>query len=100
MKNRMKTLKKYSEPSSILPNNELSTSPLVKVVQSPSLHLILLTNYSLIYHTGLREFTGIVTLRNILELIISLVETLDQVYAKSGTEHSISKVEIEKRFVE
>ena len=51
-------------------------------------------------YTGLREFTGIVTLRNILELIISLVETLDQVYAKSGTEHSISKAEIEKRFVE
>jgi hypothetical protein len=34
--------------------------------------------FSLIYHTGQREFTGIVTLRNILELFVSLIEAVDQ----------------------
>jgi hypothetical protein len=57
-------------------------------------------NYSIIYHTEQREFTGIVTLRNILELLISLVETLDDEYANSSSDDNKRKGGMEKRFVE
>ena len=38
--------------------------------------------FSLIYHSTRREFTGIVTLRNILELIVAMVDTLEQIHVE------------------
>ena len=38
-------------------------------------------SFSLIWDSQKRGFTGIVTLRNILELIVSVCETIEQVYS-------------------
>jgi CBS domain containing-hemolysin-like protein len=40
-------------------------------------------SYALVYHSGRREFIGIFTLRNLLELVVSLEETLELVYAET-----------------
>ena len=59
-------------------------------------------SFSIIFHSGKREFTGIVTIRNILELIISLCETLETVTANTedNTRHIPTKELMQKRFVE
>ena len=58
--------------------------------------------FSLIYHTGQREFTGIVTLRNILELICSLMESLDQFCVENQTniQEIADSEQREKKFIE
>jgi hypothetical protein len=71
----------------VVVNQDLSLSQLIQaqVVQQQS-------PYSLIYHSGQREFTGIVTVRNVLELLISLVEQLDQVYQSVNQNDSRSDI--------
>ena len=39
--------------------------------------------FSLIWDSKKRGFTGIVTLRNILEVIVSICETIEQVHAEN-----------------